>query len=133
MRFNNDRPIFAQIADQLTADVLAGLLKPGDRLPSARDLGTIFEVNPNTAARALQMLADSGLASLTRGTGYTVAADGLASARRERKERFRKDRLPGFFTEMSMLGIDMSEILQLYGEWKAAVAATAVPGGAASA
>jgi len=118
MRFNNDRPIFLQIAEQLTADVLAGSLKPGDRLPSARELGASLEVNPNTAARALQQLADSGLAELGRGMGYTIVPDGTEVARRDRRERFRKNRLPCLFDEMTMLGISIEEVVHSYADWQ---------------
>jgi DNA-binding transcriptional regulator YhcF (GntR family) len=51
-------------------------------------------VNPNTAARALQALADSGIARMERCTGYFVAEDGPARAAGERRRRFFEEELP---------------------------------------
>jgi DNA-binding transcriptional regulator YhcF (GntR family) len=114
MRFNSDRPIFAQIAELLAADVSAGRLAPGGRLPSARELAASLEVNPNTAARALQALADSGIARCERGMGYFVADEGADMAAAERRRRFFEEELPRLFKEMDELGIAPAEILERY-------------------
>jgi GntR family transcriptional regulator len=114
MRFNNERPIFAQIGELLVEQVLDGRLGPGARLPSARELAASLEVNPNTAARALQELADSGLARCERGTGYFVADSGPTLARDERKKRFFDEELPRLFKRMDELGIGPEEILERF-------------------
>ena len=114
MRFNSERPIFAQIEELLAEQVMDGRLGSGDRLPSARELAASLEVNPNTAARALQELADSGLARCERGTGYFVAAEGPAIARTERQKLFFDEELPRLFKRMDALGIKISEILERY-------------------
>jgi DNA-binding transcriptional regulator YhcF (GntR family) len=114
MRFNSERPIFAQIEELLVEQVMDGRLASGDRLPSARELAASLEVNPNTAARALQELADSGLARCERGTGYFVADKGPSLARAERKKLFFDEELPRLFKRMETLGIEPSEILDRY-------------------
>ena len=114
MRFNSERPIFAQIEELLAEQVMDGRLGSGDRLPSARELAASLEVNPNTAARALQELADSGLARCERGTGYFVATEGPAIARTERQKLFFDEELPRLFKRMDALGIKLSEILERY-------------------
>jgi DNA-binding transcriptional regulator YhcF (GntR family) len=114
MRFNSERPIFAQIEELLVEQVMDGRLVSGDRLPSARELAASLEVNPNTAARALQELADSGLARCERGTGYFVADKGPSLARTERKKLFFDEELPRLFKRMETLGIEPSEILDRY-------------------
>lgn len=110
MRFSNDRPIFLQIAEALTADVLAGTLAPGDRLPSARDLATSLEVNPNTAARALQALADAGIARSERGTGYFVDDAGPEKARDDRRRRFFEDDVPALGRTLAQLGLSVADL-----------------------
>lgn len=114
MRFNSSRPIFEQIAELLTEQILDGRLSRGDRLPSARELGTSLEVNPNTAARALQELADEGLARCERGMGYFVAEKGPELARDERRRRFFDEELPRLFARMDELGVGMEEIGERY-------------------
>lgn len=112
MRFNNERPIFAQIAELLADDVLTGRLAPGARLPSARELAASLEVNPNTASRALQSLADGGLARCERGTGYYVADDGAAIAGEQRRRRFFDEELPLLFRSMEELGLSIDDVAE---------------------
>jgi DNA-binding transcriptional regulator YhcF (GntR family) len=114
MRFNSDRPIFAQIAEFLEARVLEGALGPGERLPSARELAFSLEVNPNTAARALQALADGGVARCERGTGYFVSETGPALAKAERRKTFFETELPALFRRMGELGIGIDEVAESY-------------------
>ncbi len=116
MRFNNDRPIFAQIADMLAGRVLEGEPGAGERLPSARELAESLEVNPNTAARALQELADQGLARCERGMGYFVAERAAEVALAARRRRFFEAELPALFGRMAELGVGMDEIAERYAE-----------------
>jgi DNA-binding transcriptional regulator YhcF (GntR family) len=117
MRFNNDRPIFAQIADLLVEDILGGRLCSGARLPSARELAASLEVNPNTAARALQSLQDEGVARCERGMGYFVAEGAAELARGERKRRFFEEELPRLFKTMEEIGAEPTEMLQRYASY----------------
>ena len=77
-------------------------------------------MNPNTAARALQALADSGIARMERGTGYFVAEDGPARAAGERRRRFFEEELPRLFERMEELGIEPGVITE---RWAARMAA----------
>ncbi|GAB1456816.1 MAG: GntR family transcriptional regulator [Spirochaetia bacterium] len=110
MRFSNERPIFIQIAELIAEDVMAGRLKPGDRLPSARELAVSLEVNPNTAARSLQSLADKGIARCERGTGYFVDSGGASLAMKERRRRFFDEDLPRLWKSMDELGLSMADL-----------------------
>lgn len=110
MRFNDSSPIYEQIADDLAAQTISGALKAGDRLPSARDLAVSLQVNPNTASRALQTLADRGVARCERGTGYFVADAGPTMAAQARRNLFFQEELPRLFRRMEELGIGMDTI-----------------------
>ena len=80
----DDRPIYGQIADQVKFAVAAGVLRPGDLVPSVRELSKQLVVNPNTVARAYRELQGEGLLEAVRGTGLQVAE---AAAERCREER----------------------------------------------
>lgn len=114
MRFSNERPIFVQIADMLEDEVVSGRLAAGERLPSARELAASLEVNPNTAARALQILSERGVAGAERGTGYYVGEGAAERAREARRQRFYAESLPGLFKTMDELGIGMGELAARY-------------------
>lgn len=64
--------IFDQIAASVRADASRGRLRPGDRLPAARELAEALEVNVHTVLRAYQQLRDEGLIDLRRGRGAVV-------------------------------------------------------------
>jgi GntR family transcriptional regulator len=70
----NDAPLFAQIADAVRADAAAGRVRPGERLPPARDVADGLGVNVHTVLRAYQDLRDEGLLELRRGRGAVVTA-----------------------------------------------------------
>jgi len=116
MRFSSERPIFSQIAELLAEDVLSGRLGQGARLPSARELAASLGVNPNTAARALQALADDGVARCERGTGYFVADGGRDVALGGRRRRFLEEELPRLWKGMDELGLGLDD---LAGYWAA--------------
>ena len=66
-------PIYRQIVDQVRQAVAGGTLRPGDRLPSVRDLALELAVNPNTIAKAYQELERDGVIETPRGRGSFVA------------------------------------------------------------
>jgi DNA-binding transcriptional regulator YhcF (GntR family) len=117
MRFSNDKPIFVQIADLLEDEIVSGRFAEGARLPSSRELAASLEVNPNTAARSLQILSDRGVAEAARGTGYSVAPQAIGRAKDRRREQFFNDDLPGLFKAMAELDIDMDEISDRFRQW----------------
>lgn len=133
MRFSDDRPIFAQIAELFADDIVAGRIPPGARLPSARDIAASLEVNPNTAARALQALAESGVARAERGTGYYVLDDGAKTARDMKRARFLGEDVPRLFRSMEDLGVSFGEIESLWKRRGEVSAADAAPRDASSA
>ena len=69
----DSRPIYGQIADRVKFAVAAGVLRPGDLVPSVRELSKQLVVNPNTVARAYRDLQAEGLLEPVRGTGLQVA------------------------------------------------------------
>jgi GntR family transcriptional regulator len=66
-------PIWSQIEESVRHLVASGALRPGDALPSVRDLAREQRINPNTAAKAYQRLAEAGLLEARRGEGTFVA------------------------------------------------------------
>ncbi|MFG6401917.1 GntR family transcriptional regulator [Microbacterium sp. P04] len=78
-------PLFEQLAASVRADVAAGRLTPGDRLPSAREVAAALEVNLHTVLHAYQDLRGEGLIDLRRGRGaiITESASALAALHEE--------------------------------------------------
>jgi len=72
--------LYEQVAAEIRRAIADGEAKPGERLPPARDLAAILEVNRNTVLRALRQLRDEGLLEFRRGRGITVSASPGQSA-----------------------------------------------------
>ena len=68
-------PLHEQVAGHLRRAIAEGEAGPGERLPPARDLAAVLEVNSNTVLRALRTLREEGLLEFRRGRGITVAGD----------------------------------------------------------
>lgn len=83
-------PIWQQIEDGMRRMIALGALKPGDSVPSVRDLARTLRVNPNTVARAYQKLTDRGVFSVRRGDGTYVAEEPPQAKKSERAERLRE-------------------------------------------
>ena len=65
--------LYQQVAAEIRRAIAEGEVKPGERLPPARDLATVLGVNTNTVLRSLRLLQDEGLLELRRRRGITVA------------------------------------------------------------
>ena len=82
-------PIWQQIEEGMRRMITLGTLRPGDSVPSVRDLARSLRVNPNTVARAYQRLTDTGLFAVRRGDGTYVADEPVQPKKSERNERLR--------------------------------------------
>ena len=65
-------PVYRQIADGLRALLVHGAFKPGDRLPTVRQIAIDLAVHHNTVAQAYRLLAEEGWLDLRRHRGATV-------------------------------------------------------------
>lgn len=73
--FDNNVPIYIQLVEQLKRYIVSGQIKPGERLPSVRDLALQTKVNPNTMQKALGELEDLNLIYTERTNGKFVTKD----------------------------------------------------------
>jgi len=83
-------PIYQQIKEQVKRGIDGGLLEPGARLPSVRELASRLLVNPNTVAKAYQELEWEGVIATSRGRGTYVSASARMASREERMEMLKQ-------------------------------------------
>lgn len=114
MEFDNQRPIWIQIADTIRQNIVSGHYPPGTRLPSVREWALELRVNPNTVVKALAQLEREGLILTRRGSGKYVAQDSQLFQDRARDEaQMLTDR---YLADMQRLGLQEADILALIRE-----------------
>ena len=110
--WNENRPIYLQLKERVVGMMLDGLLKPGDALPSVRQVAADYQLNPITVSRAYQELVDETLVEKRRGLGMYVtdgAVDKLLSTERE---RFIREEWPAMVERIRRLGLDIEQLLR---------------------
>jgi GntR family transcriptional regulator len=107
--WDEDRPIYRQLADEIVTRILDGTYREGELLPSVRQLASDFVVNPLTAARAYRELEE--YTEPRRGIGLAVR-DGVRELllRRERR-RFLKEEWPAVRERIRSLQLDLEDLL----------------------
>jgi GntR family transcriptional regulator len=81
-------PIYRQLVDQVRALVAGGKLRPGDLLPSVRQVAQAADINPMTVSKAYSRLEVEGLVDRVRGQGMRVRAPAVTGRLAERKTEF---------------------------------------------
>lgn len=114
MIFNDNKPIYLQIADSLTDDITAGRYAADSRIPSVREVAASAQVNVNTALRAFEQLERAGIIYNRRGLGYFTSPDAAERIARRRREEFFSGEMDYFFARLSQMGMEPVELLQRY-------------------
>ena len=111
MEFDNNRPIYLQIADNICSRILAGEFKSGSRIPSVREWGASIGVNPNTVARSYENLTERKVIFNQRGIGFFVSENAVELIKDTERRKFIEEELPAFRERAALLGIDLTKYI----------------------
>jgi GntR family transcriptional regulator len=103
-------PIYRQLIEQVRRLIAAAVLKPGDVLPSVRDVAVTLAVNPMTVSKAYNMMETEGLLSRARGVGMLVAQSNSPQG----KENLLRPVLERAAAEARQLELDDATVLALF-------------------
>lgn len=107
----SSRPIWQQLAEQLSRRIVTGVYAPGSRFPTVRELAAEAGVNPNTMQRALGQLESAGLVSTNRTTGRTVTED--TAVLDAIRAKLAKELIDRYFSEMEALGFPRARAAEM--------------------
>ncbi|WP_042199964.1 GntR family transcriptional regulator [Paenibacillus camerounensis] len=110
IEFDNNQPIYLQIMNYLKGEIITGKLKPGDKIPSVRELATELQINPNTVQRTFQELEREEIVETRRGMGRYVT--GREETIMKIKREMAQDILDRFVRGMQELGFQSEEIVK---------------------
>jgi len=111
IEFDNNLPIYLQIMNYIKKQIVAGHLKPGDKILSVREFATELQINPNTIQRTFQELEREMIVETKRGLGRYVTSEETKIM--EIKKDMAGDLLDHFIQGMQELGFDNVDIVKI--------------------
>ena len=123
---DNGVAIYDQIERQVKYAVAKEALRPGDLVPSVRELAVTLAVNPNTVAKAYRDLQNDGVLEALRGEGLRVAKAAGERCRKAR-QKLLTERMQGVVMEAQQSGLTEEEFFKLVDEvWETSMKTKAV-------
>lgn len=110
--WNDNTPIYRQLKERVVSMMLDGALKPGDALPSVRQIAAEYQLNPITVSKAYQELVDDNLVEKRRGIGMYVTEGANEKLLASERERFVRDEWPAMMERIRRLGLDVEQLLR---------------------
>lgn len=110
-------PIYRQLSTQIVLAILSGDLKPGERLPSTRELARRFRIHPNTVSAGYRQLAQDGWVEYKHGSGVYIQSE-VAPA--QTPEQILDQHIVAFFKAVRDLRLPAVAIRQRVAQWIAA-------------
>ncbi|MDF4707664.1 GntR family transcriptional regulator [Vibrio sp. OULL4] len=110
--WHDRQPIFRQLADQITQQILQGIWKEGEALPSVRSISADMKINHLTIMKGYQLLVDEGLVEKKRGQGMFVAQGAIQQLRSAEKARFLEQQIPQIADTLQRLDMSVDELVQ---------------------
>jgi GntR family transcriptional regulator len=114
---SSEVPIYRQLVTQVVLAILCGDLRPGDRLPSTRELARRFALHPNTVSAGYRQLEREGWTERRRGSGVYVRANADAPST---PEQILDQHIAGFFRAVRELGLPAEAVRARVAHWIAA-------------
>lgn len=113
MNFNEEKPIFIQLSEQLEEAILSGAYPEETQIPSITEFSVTYKINPATALKGVNLLVDSGLLYKKRGVGMFVQQGARQQLQDARRERFYHDYVEKFVREARNLGLDRQQLAEM--------------------
>lgn len=109
--FNASKPIYEQVIAEIKKQIARGEIKPGDKLPSQRELAKDIQVNPNTIQRAYREMELLDLVETKRGRGTFIKDDDKVI--KEINKQMAHTAVQRFIDEMVSIGFEKEEVINL--------------------
>ncbi|WP_025697157.1 GntR family transcriptional regulator [Paenibacillus durus] len=110
---DDSRPIFQQIAEKIENDILELRLLEEGQVPSTNQFASLYQINPATAAKGINLLVDEGILYKKRGIGMFVAEGARGKLMKKRREQFFDQYVMALMQEAKKLGITVDEVADM--------------------
>lgn len=113
IKFDDERPIFVQIAQGIEDGIISGAFPEGDQVPSTTEISTTYKVNPATVLKGMNLLVDEEVLYKKRGIGMFVSENATNKLKEKRKNQFFESFITELVSEANKLKIDKKEIIHM--------------------
>ena len=111
----SSKPIYEQIIDKIKENIIKGILKPGDKLSSVRELALAITINPNTISKAYNELERMKVIEVVRGKG-TFVAKNFKPIMDEEKMREIEEHMKKIIIEAHYIGLSKNKLTEILNE-----------------
>ena len=113
LNFDDEKPVFLQIAEGMEDAILTGVFQEESQIPSTTELSVTYKINPTTALKGINLLVDAGIVYKKRGVGMFVAEGAVRKLRQKRKDQFYENFVSRLVEEAKKLEITDVEIISM--------------------
>lgn len=113
INFNDERPIFIQIAEGIEDAILSGAFAEESQIPSITEFSVNYRINPATALKGINILVDEGIIYKKRGIGMFVASGAVEKLMEKRKNQFYDNFIQKLVEEAKRIGISKEEVINM--------------------
>lgn len=115
MEFNytDAKPLFQQVADQISEGILNGDFIEGEQIPSTTEISKSYQINPATVLKGMNLLVETKLIEKKRGIGMFVLAGAQEKIRANRREEFLSKEVANLVEEAKKIGISQEQLQAL--------------------
>jgi len=110
-QWNNEKPIYIQLYQQVITRILDGYIKEGEALPSVRKVAAQYQLNPITISKAYQMLQDEELVEKQRGKGLFVKNGTQELMLNRERDSFLTEQWPEILKQITRLKLSAEQLL----------------------
>lgn len=115
---NEDEPIFIQISKAIEDEILTDSIKEDEQVPSTTELSRLYNINPATVLKGMNILVDKNILYKKRGLGMFVNSGAKNTIKLLRKESFKNKFIKNLIEEANKLDIDKDELLEMIKQYK---------------
>lgn len=113
---SSEKPIFIQIAEQLEDSIFIGVFQEETKIPSTNEISALFNINPHTVLKGMNMLVDNNIIYKKRGLGMYVMQGAVEKIRTKRQEQFYSQYIESLMEEAKKLGMTKDQIIKMIEE-----------------
>ena len=110
---DDGKSIYLQISEAVEDDILAGIIKEDELIPSKNQFAKYYQINPATASKGVNILVDEGIIYKKRGIGMCVTPGARDIILKKRQKDFYDNYVAGLLDEAEKLGISNDELITM--------------------